>query len=185
MTSIIIQASVPEGYSWLSYDGFAGERVFRHICQQLAKGMIEPHPEFGWENSMIDDFIIIKMAQQRAERLLLGWGEALDTFSYGHLPFRGYSREPVVAVAVTYEEQQRHYGTFSRWRARNAFGKIIDNAGHPNGFELEMRTYQDSDGKMIKPTSLDERFYVHGSDGFQKEYLRGVNRELRRGRVLL
>lgn len=98
--------------------------------------------------------------------------------------FRNFLLHPEQrAVMVETFGANCQYNDFIKWRARNALGKIIDDGRHPNGFELEMRLYQNYGDKAVVPALADEVFYLKGSPSFKVDYLYMLPQEIKRRRI--
>ena len=162
MSRIIIQPYVPKGQEWISQDD-----VFRKVCKDVKKAFGENLPRHGWgEESTIDTFVVVRTSANHPFHL----GTEMQAYSY--TMGDGEVTPEQMLVAIETYSKNSGFCDHMKWRMRNAFGKMIDDANHPHYFKLETRVYAEErfDGNVC-PVSPDDLFYIKGSGGFMKQYV--------------
>jgi len=183
MSIIIITAKSLDEHGWLSGDGKYNDIIFREICKKVKKGFTEDlRNDCGWKkDSIIDDFVILKANSERIESSKMG--RLYDRFSYEMDTNSQLSPENKLVLIELYGKNSGEPNDYVKWRVRNTFGKIIDKAGHSNGFGLEAKTIYAFQRAVVHPTSTEEIFYLIGSKEFKNAYMEKVPKEFKKQRI--
>ena len=162
MDSPIASRVIFEGYGTPNNNKWFGEYNSLDVAKKIMTAFLEPRSDRGWgRDSTIEDFTVLFTDASRKEELLLSMSPPpLQEFHYSH------EREVLARVSdpciVVVDTSEFPYGDYIKWRVRNAFGKLIDNAGHPNQYALSAELYSLRVNTQVARPCKDDTIFLHG-----------------------
>lgn len=185
MARITIGAKSRGGTNWLSTGDGTREYVFSKICRDFRTAFSEHLlDEDNWQtSSTIDDFVVLKTNLERAKEILQDCS-LTDEFTYTMGDSKRLRPENKLIVIEVLGKNRYSPSDYLKWRTRNAFAKIIHNAGHPNGFQLKTNIYLPRKPlDVVLPASDEDVFWLFGSRDFKTSYLEMVPEEYKEARL--
>lgn len=164
-------ASVPEGYAWFGSATIEMRSKRLEVAYNAIKeGLTELLPDRGFDKkSRLSDFVVMITRQwDRSFYRGLKENPAKERFSYA-MNDRISRREDDALVVQIYGEHATLPNDFLKWRAKNAFAKIIGTALQPNDASLEAYLIYNSEHTV--PKSQEDHFFLHGSKQCKREYM--------------